>query len=86
VINTLVARIGGGRLIVVSGGFAVVQPGNLLSINAVEAYPLNEFSPEAVRSGLADAHKAVNAGGSEESVAEAKIEVEVYEALLVCVF
>ena len=31
---------------IVSGGFAVVQPGSLLSVNAVEANPLEDFSPE----------------------------------------
>jgi hypothetical protein len=67
----------------VSGGFATVQPGNLLSINAVEAYSLEDFSPEAVRSNLAEAQKVASGSGSEEEVAEAKIEVEVYEALQV---
>ena len=68
---------------VVSGGFATVQPGNLRSINAVEAYSLEDFSPEAVRSGLADAQRVASGGGSEEEVAEARIELEVYEALQV---
>jgi len=67
----------------VSGGFATIQPGNLLSINAVEAYSLEDFAPEAIRSGLAEAQRVANGGGSEEEVAEAKIEVEVYEALQV---
>lgn len=30
----------------VSGGFATVQPGSKLSINAVEGYPLEDFSAE----------------------------------------
>ena len=30
----------------VSGGFAVVQPGSKLSINAVEGYPLEDFSAD----------------------------------------
>lgn len=30
----------------VSGGFAVVQPNSQLSINAVEGYPLEEFSSD----------------------------------------
>ena len=30
----------------VSGGFAVVQPGSQLSINAVEGFPLEDFSAE----------------------------------------
>jgi len=66
----------------VSGGFATVQPGNMLSINAVEAYALEDFSAEAVRAGLADAQKVATGSGSEEEVSEAKIEVEVYEALI----
>lgn len=30
----------------VSGGFAVVQPDSQLSINAVEGYPLEDFSAD----------------------------------------
>ena len=30
----------------VSGGFAIVQPGSQLSINAVEGFPLEEFSAD----------------------------------------
>ena len=33
-------------LFLVSGGFAIVQPGSQLSINAVEGFPLEDFSPE----------------------------------------
>lgn len=43
----------------VSGGFAIVQPGSKLSINAVEAYKVEDFSKEvclffsrSLRSGL----------------------------------
>ena len=68
---------------VVSGGFATVQPGNLLSINAVEASSLEDFSAEAIRTNLAEAQKVASGSGSEEEVAEAKIELEVYEALQV---
>lgn len=32
--------------IIVSGGFAVVQPGSKMSINAVEGFPLEDFSSE----------------------------------------
>lgn len=32
--------------ILVSGGFAVVQPDSQLSINAVEGYPLEQFSAD----------------------------------------
>lgn len=65
-----------GRVITVSGGFAVVQPNSALSINAVEAYPLEDFSAEAVRNQLAEAQKVANGSGSEQDIAEAKIELE----------
>jgi F-type H+-transporting ATPase subunit delta len=61
----------------VSGGFAVVQPNSVLSINAVEGYPLEDFSPEAVRAQIAEAQKVASGSGSEQDVAEAKIELEV---------
>lgn len=61
----------------VSGGFAVVQPDSTLTINAVEAYTLDQFSPEAVKAELAEAQKIAASGGSEQDIAEAKIEIEV---------
>lgn len=33
-------------MVAVSGGFAVVQPNSQLSINAVEGYPLEDFSSD----------------------------------------
>lgn len=60
-----------------SGGFAIVQPNSVLSINAVEGFPLEEFSEEAVRSQISEAQKIANGGGSEQDIAEAKIELEV---------
>ena len=64
-----------------SGGFAIVQPNSVLSINAVEGYALEDFSAEAVKSQLAEAQKIVNGAGSEQDIAEAKIEVEVLESI-----
>lgn len=82
----------------VSGGFAIVQPDSQLSINAVEGFPLEEFSADvslrpactdrsptyqlaflkqAVRSQITEAQKIAGGGGSEQDVAEAKIELEV---------
>lgn len=61
----------------VSGGFAVVQPNSALSINAVEAYPLEDFSAESVRAQISEAQKVANGSGSEQDIAEAKIELEV---------
>ena len=61
----------------VSGGFAIVQPNSQLSINAVEGFPLEDFSEEAVKSQLSESQKIASGGGSEQDIAEAKIEVEV---------
>ena len=60
-----------------SGGFAVVQPNSVLSINAVEGYPVEDFSAEAVKSQISEAQKIANGSGSEQDIAEAKIELEV---------
>jgi F0F1-type ATP synthase epsilon subunit len=65
------------RFMIVSGGFAVVQPGSQLSINAVEGYALEDFSDEAVKAQLAEASKIAGGSGSEQDIAEAKIELEV---------
>ncbi|KAI9775443.1 MAG: delta subunit of the central stalk of mitochondrial F1F0 ATP synthase, atp16 [Candelina submexicana] len=65
----------------VSGGFAIVQPNSQLSINAVEGFPLDEFSGEAVRFQIAEAQKIAGGSGSEQDIAEAKIELEVLESL-----
>ncbi|KAH9859073.1 hypothetical protein C2E23DRAFT_855733 [Lenzites betulinus] len=65
----------------VSGGFATVHPNNKLTINAVEAAPLEAFSAEAVRANLQEALKVVAGNGAEEDKVEARIEADVYEAL-----
>ncbi|KAF1814977.1 epsilon subunit of F1F0-ATP synthase N-terminal domain-containing protein [Eremomyces bilateralis CBS 781.70] len=72
---------GGSKQFFVSGGFAVVQPGSLLSINAVEGFPLEDFSVEAVRNQIAESQKVAGGSGSEQDIAEAKIELEVLESL-----
>ncbi|KAI5203773.1 epsilon subunit of F1F0-ATP synthase N-terminal domain-containing protein [Aureobasidium subglaciale] len=71
----------GSKQFFLSGGFATVQPGSKLSINAVEGYPLEDFSPEAVRNQIAEAQKIASGNGSETDIAEAKIELEVLESL-----
>ncbi|KAK0520145.1 delta subunit of the central stalk of mitochondrial F1F0 ATP synthase, atp16 [Tilletia horrida] len=65
----------------VSGGFATVHPNNKLTINAIEAFPLESFSPEAVRSALTEAQRAASSGSDDAAKAEAEVEVEVYTAL-----
>ncbi|KAG6820631.1 AP-1 complex subunit mu-1 [Arthromyces matolae] len=64
-----------------SSGFATVHPNNRLTINVVEAAPLENFSIEAIRANLADALKVASGNGSEADKAEARIEADVYEAL-----
>ncbi|KAG6364099.1 hypothetical protein INS49_005697 [Diaporthe citri] len=72
----IVEESGSSKQFFLSGGFAVVQPNSALSINAVEAYPLEDFSADAVRNQLAEAQKVANGSGSEQDIAEAKIELE----------
>lgn len=62
----------------VSGGFAIVQPNSQLSINAVEGFPLEDFSAEAVRSQISEAQKIASGSGSAQDIAEAQIELEVW--------
>ncbi len=49
----------------------------MLSINAVEGFPVEEFSEEAVKSQIQEAQKVASGSGSEQDIAEAKIEIEV---------
>ncbi|KAG0267364.1 delta subunit of the central stalk of mitochondrial F1F0 ATP synthase, atp16 [Mortierella polycephala] len=65
----------------VSGGFATMNPDSSLNINAVEAFPVEEFSAEAIRHNLAEAQRVANSGSTEEEKLAAKIEVEVLESL-----
>jgi hypothetical protein len=51
-----------------------------MSINAPEAYPLEDFSADAIRAQIAEAQKIANGSGSEQDIAEAKIELEVYHS------
>ncbi|KAG4302580.1 hypothetical protein PCANB_001203 [Pneumocystis canis] len=68
----------------VSGGFATVQSGSNLSINAIEAYSLDDFSLESVSENLQDAQKVASGNGTEKDIAEAKIQIEVLESLRAC--
>ena len=49
-----------------------------MSINAVEAYTLDSFSVDSIKSQLVEANKIANGSGSELDIAEAKIEIEVW--------
>ncbi|KFZ08687.1 hypothetical protein V501_05842 [Pseudogymnoascus sp. VKM F-4519 (FW-2642)] len=71
----------GSKQFFLSGGFAVMNPNSVLSINAVEGFPLEDFSIEAVRSQLTEAQKVASGNGSVTEIAEANIEIEVLESL-----
>ncbi|KAH6913887.1 ATP-synthase delta-subunit [Coprinopsis sp. MPI-PUGE-AT-0042] len=71
----------GTKKFFVSGGFATVHPNNKLTINVIEAAPLEDFSLEAIRANLAEASKVASGNGSEEVKTEARVEADVYEAL-----
>jgi F-type H+-transporting ATPase subunit delta len=73
----VIEESGGTKQFFLSGGFAIVQPGSQLSINAVEGYPLEDFSVEAVRNQIQEVQKIASGSGSEQDIAEAKIELEV---------
>ncbi|KAL9067268.1 MAG: hypothetical protein Q9157_006867 [Trypethelium eluteriae] len=72
----VIEEAGGSKQFFLSGGFAVVQPGSQLSINAVEGFPLEDFNADAVRSQIAEAQKIASGSGSEQDKAEANIELE----------
>ncbi|KAF9308100.1 delta subunit of the central stalk of mitochondrial F1F0 ATP synthase, atp16 [Podila horticola] len=76
-----VLEASGSKRFFVSGGFATMNPDSSLNINAIEAFPIEEFSAEAVRAGLAEAHRLASSGATEEDKIAAKVEVEVFEAL-----
>lgn len=62
---------------IVAGGFATVQPNSSMSINSPEGYPIEDFSADAIRAGIAEAQKIASGSGSAQDIAEAKIELEV---------
>lgn len=64
----------------VSGGIATVQPGNKLTISAIEAFKPTDIDAYAVKTLIADAQKRAESS-DEVVVAEANIELEVLEAL-----
>ncbi|KAH8083080.1 ATP synthase [Filobasidium floriforme] len=77
----VIESAGSSKKFFVSAGFATVHANNSMTINAVEAYELDKFSPEAVRAGLADAQRVIGSNATEQDKAEARIEVEVFESI-----
>lgn len=76
----IISKNGDSDQYFVSGGIAMVQPGNKLTISAIEAFKTDQIDLSAVKNLIADAHK--RAESSDEKVAaEANIELEVLDAL-----
>jgi len=71
----------GSKKYFASGGFCIVNSDSTVNINAVEAFTLDEFAPELVNSNLAAAQRNFASAAAEKEKEEAKIEVEVLEAL-----
>lgn len=72
----------------VSAGFAFVHADSSAEVCAVEAVPLEDLDPDAVRAGLADATAklaAVQAKGDDLEAAAAQVGVEVYSAMAAAV-
>ena len=76
----IISKNGDSDQYFVSGGIAMVQPGNKLTISAIEAFKTDQIDLSAVKNLIADAQK--RAESSDEKVAaEANIELEVLDAL-----
>ncbi|KOS18668.1 ATP synthase subunit delta [Escovopsis weberi] len=77
----VIEESGAPKQFFLSGGFASVQPNSVMSINAPEAYAIEDFSADAIRAQIAEAQKVAAGSGSEQDIAEAKIELEILETL-----
>ncbi|KAK2825736.1 hypothetical protein FQN49_007413 [Arthroderma sp. PD_2] len=77
----IIEESGQNKKFFLAGGFAVMQPDSNLNINAVEGFPLEDFSADAVKNQLTEAQRLASGTGSEKEIAEAKIQVEVLESL-----
>ncbi|CAI5756309.1 unnamed protein product [Candida verbasci] len=64
----------------VSGGIAMVQPGNKLTISAIEAFKPDQIDLNTVKNLIVDAQKRADSQ-DEVVAAEANIELEVLQAL-----
>ncbi|KAJ3027467.1 UNVERIFIED_CONTAM: delta subunit of the central stalk of mitochondrial F1F0 ATP synthase, atp16 [Siphonaria sp. JEL0065] len=69
----------------VSGGFAIINPDSSLNINAVEAVEVDQLDVEAARRGSEEASRKLNGAGSEADKVAARVEHELYEAILLAV-
>ncbi|TPX57291.1 hypothetical protein SpCBS45565_g08237 [Spizellomyces sp. 'palustris'] len=65
-----------------SGGFAIINPDSTLNINALEAFLIEELDVDAARRALDDATRRSTSAATEAERVTAKIELEVYEAVV----
>eukprot|EP00245_Coleochaete_scutata_P007451 TRINITY_DN22866_c0_g1_i1.p1 TRINITY_DN22866_c0_g1~~TRINITY_DN22866_c0_g1_i1.p1 ORF type:complete len:200 (-),score=47.10 TRINITY_DN22866_c0_g1_i1:913-1512(-) len=65
----------------VSSGFAFIHPNSVADICAVEAVPLEDLDPEAVKAGVATYAQKLATATTELEQAEAQIGVEVHSAM-----
>ncbi len=62
----------------VAGGFAVMQPGSVLELSAIEAWPVDALNPMAIQRALSEAASSTGKG-TEKEKAQAEV---VHEVLL----
>mmetsp|Transcript_13962 Transcript_13962/g.50823 ORF Transcript_13962/g.50823 Transcript_13962/m.50823 type:complete len:192 (-) Transcript_13962:1006-1581(-) len=65
----------------VASGYAMVHPGSIADICAVEAVPVEQIDPEAARKGLSEAQSALSSAQTDYDKAVASIGVEVFSAM-----
>jgi len=65
----------------ISGGFAFVHKDSTCSVNALEAFPLDQFDVEVAKENLKNSQADLARAVSEEDRAKAMIGVEVFQAL-----
>jgi F-type H+-transporting ATPase subunit delta len=69
------------KRIFVSSGFAIISPKNELTINAIEAVPVENIDKDVARKGLDDFSNKVASATNDADRARAQIGVDVHRAL-----
>lgn len=65
----------------VSGGFVFVQDDSTVSVNVIEAFPLEQLDPELAKEGYKKFTSEYSAATTEEAKAYAQIGIEVHSAM-----
>lgn len=68
----------------VSSGFATMHPDSRLDIFATEAVDLNSLDEKSLAEGLKKCKNIVEGGGAGEELTDAKMKLELYEAVEAC--